>query len=137
IADEHDVLRGGKQVEQLVFNRLGGDVVAGVEDDQVLDATGNLPVPCRADFSLIAGMEPAVAQNFGSFFGTIPVPGKHVGSVHKNLVVLTQLHFDSRHGAADAARFEAARVVHGADGCGLGEAVHLQDGNAQHHEVKL
>ena len=52
----------GRFLQQLVFDRLGRNVVTRTQDNQVLDAPDDAPVPCRVDFALVAGVKPAVAQ---------------------------------------------------------------------------
>ena len=57
VAHQNCLLGAGQILQQLVFDGLGRDVVARTQDDQVLDAPDDTPVPCRVDFSLIAGSE--------------------------------------------------------------------------------
>src|SRR6266481_8527545 len=120
------------------FDGFGGDVVAGVENDEVLDAAADAPVAAAVHFALIAGVEPAVFEDAGGFLGTIPVARKNIGAGDKDFFILAGFHFDARNGLADAARFGGdARVVHGADSAGFRQAIDLPDGDTEHREEIL
>ena len=111
--------------QQFVFDRFGGDLVAGEENDQVLDTADDAPVPCPINLSLVAGVKPAVTQRLGSFLRAIPVAGENIRAAHDDFVVLAQLHFDSTDRRAHAAGLHMPRMIHGADGSCLGETVNL------------
>src|ERR1700739_1680713 len=103
---------------------LGRDFMAGIENDQVLDAAADAPVAAGIHFALIAGMEPAVFEDARGFFGAVPVAGKNIRPADNDLVVLAGFHFDAGNGLADAAGVgRDARVVHGADAAGFRKAV--------------
>src|SRR5579863_2399033 len=123
--------------QEIIFDRLGRDVVPGAENHQVFNASDNSPVSEGVHFALIAGMKPAMAQDLGSFFRTVPVPGKNIRSANYDLVVLAQLHFNPADGRADAASIDMFRIVHGTDCGGFSQAVNLQNRNSEHHEEKL
>jgi hypothetical protein len=61
VADQHALRGGGAGVEELLLDRLRGDVVARLGDEDVLDAADDLEVAGAAQLALIAGVEPAVA----------------------------------------------------------------------------
>src|SRR6058998_3451781 len=61
VADDHNLLGTRQALQQHLFDWLRRDVVAGTEDDEILDASRDPPVPCCIHFSLIAGVKPAVA----------------------------------------------------------------------------
>ena len=56
IPDEDDLLRAGHAREESVFERLGRDVVAGAENEEIFDTASDAPVAGRVHFSLIASM---------------------------------------------------------------------------------
>ena len=60
-------------LQHFFFNRLGRNVVSRPKNNQVLDPPDNPPVPCRIHFALVAGVKPAIAQDFGGFLRTVPV----------------------------------------------------------------
>ena len=78
VSHQHNLLGSGQIIQQLILDRLRCDVVARPQNNQVLDAPDDAPVPCRVDLALIAGMKPAVAQGFGSLRGTVPVSRKNI-----------------------------------------------------------
>src|SRR5271156_2816687 len=117
-------------LRQLFFDRLGRDVVAGIEDNQVLNAAGDAPVAVFVGFALIAGVEPAVLQGFGGFGGALPVSGKDIRAADEDFAVVGAFHLDAGNRGADEAGFGVGGIVGGADGGGFGEAVHLQDRDA-------
>src|SRR5260370_35263614 len=67
----------------------------GIQDDQILDAAADAPIPTNVDFALISGMKPSVLQDTRSFFRAVPITGKNVRSTHQDLLVLADLHLDS------------------------------------------
>ena len=77
IAYENDLLGGGEKLGEFVFDWLGRELVAGIEHEQVLNAADDAPVAAAVDFALIAGVEPAVANDFCGFLWAIPVAGKN------------------------------------------------------------
>src|SRR5438132_3043924 len=66
VADEH-YLRAGESRCDFFFDGLRGDVVPGPENNQVLDAASNFPVPGCVDLALITGVKPSVAQGLSGF----------------------------------------------------------------------
>src|SRR5271156_1041036 len=117
-------------LRQLFFDWLRRDVVAGVQDNQVLNAAGDAPVAVFVGFALIAGAEPAVLQGFGGFGGALPVSGENIWAADQDFAVVGAFHLDVGNRGADEAGFDVAGIVGGADGCGFGEAVHLKDRDA-------
>src|SRR6516164_8700709 len=73
VAYKNHLLRVRKEMGELVLDGFGSEFVAGVEDQKILDAADDAPVAAHVDFALIAGMEPAVAEDFGRLLGAIPV----------------------------------------------------------------
>ena len=63
VADEDDVLRCGQKLGELVFDRLGRDFVAGIQDDEIFYTADDAPIAVLVFFALIAGVEPAVVQD--------------------------------------------------------------------------
>src|SRR5438477_979698 len=79
VSHQHHLGCAGQLLQDLFFNGFGRDVMAGAENNQILDAAHDAPVPARVDFALVSGVEPTIAQRLGSFLGTVPVAGKNVG----------------------------------------------------------
>ena len=112
--------------------------MAGIEDDQILDAADDAPIAAHIYFALIAGVEPAIAQHFCGFLRAIPVAGKNVGAANDDFFVFGELHFDARNGGTHVAGFDGnARIVERAERGGFGESVGLQHGNAEHQKKLL
>src|ERR1700687_6342233 len=98
--------------------------MSGIQDDQVLDAAADAPIPANVYFALVAGVEPSILQGAGSFFRAVPVASENVRPAHDDLFIFGQLHFDSGNHRADVARLHGhARVIQRADAGGLREAV--------------
>ncbi len=74
VTHKHRLLGSGQMSQQFIFDRLGRDVVARAENNQVLDAPDDPPVPCRINFALVAGMKPSLAQRPWRF----PVDGSNI-----------------------------------------------------------
>src|SRR5271156_78582 len=106
-------------LRQLFFYRLGRNVVAGIEDNQVLNAAGDAPVAVFVGFALIAGVEPAVSQGFGGFGGALPVSGENIGAADQDFTVVGAFHFYAGDCGADETGIDVGRVVGGADGGGF------------------
>ena len=77
ISNQHYVLRSRQRTSELIFNRLRRDVVAGIEDDQILDSPADAPIPARVYVALVAGVEPSVVQNCLSAPAGANNPGKY------------------------------------------------------------
>src|SRR5579872_519850 len=124
-------------MRDFVLNGFRSDLVAGAEYDQILDTPDDAPVAGFVCFPLIAGMKPAVAENFCCLVGLVPVAGKYARPANNNLIVVAQLHLDPRDGRSHASGHRMGGIVHGADAGGFGKTVYLKDGNAQHPEIVL
>src|SRR5580700_11530667 len=78
IANENDLLSFRQELRQRFLERLGRHIVAGIQDDQVLDASGDAPISVFVCVTLIAGVKPTVLENFRGFLGMLPVSGKNI-----------------------------------------------------------
>src|SRR5690242_10760188 len=78
VPHQYYVLGPGQLLQDFIFNRLGSNVVARSEDNQILNPPNNPPIAAGIDLALISSVEPAIAQGLGGFIGTLPVPGKNV-----------------------------------------------------------
>src|SRR5882724_9487431 len=58
VAHDQHLKRARNLLQKLVFNRLWRHVVAGAQDNQILQAASYGPVPRGIHFALIAGVEP-------------------------------------------------------------------------------
>src|SRR5712692_1494344 len=54
ISDDHNLLRRGKKPRDFFLDRLGRNIMSGIEDNQVLDAAADAPISANVDFALIA-----------------------------------------------------------------------------------
>src|SRR5579864_7856079 len=72
------------------------DLVAGTEDDQILDAADNLPRPGPVLLTLIAGVKPSATEHLGCLLRAIPIAWEYIRALHDNFVVVSQPHVDSR-----------------------------------------
>src|SRR3990172_11533169 len=73
VSHHNDLLGAGEGPEQLVLDRFRRYVMAGTQDQQILDASGDPPVSGAVRLALIARMEPAVAQDAGGGLRPPPV----------------------------------------------------------------
>ena len=137
VADQHALAGGGAVVEELLLDRLGGDVVARLGDQDVLHAADDLEVAFEVQFALIAGEEPAVLQGLGGGLGAVPVAGEDAGAADQELAVGVELELAAAEGEADVAGLDLVGLVHGDDRGGLGEAVDLVDAHADELEPPL
>src|SRR5277367_6384619 len=120
------------------FDGLGRDVVAGIENDQIFQPSADAPVAAGVGRALIAGMKPSVAQGARGFLRAIPVARENIRAAHHDFVVLRDFHFKAGDRWTDVAGFDGrARVVHGADAGGFGQAVDLQNWDLQHFKKFL
>ena len=135
---EDDLLRAGKELRDFLFDGLGRNIVAGIEDDEVLDAADDAPIAANVHFALIAGVKPAVAQDARGFFWAVPIAGKDVRAADYDFFVFADFHFDAvdRRTHVAGARRDTG-IVHGADAGRFREAVDLENGNAQHEKEML
>src|SRR6266436_2987739 len=90
-------------LRDFLLDRFWRNVMSGIQDDQVLDAAADAPIPANVYFALIAGVEPSILQHAGSFFRAVPVARENVRPAHDELFIFCQLHFDSRNHRADVA----------------------------------
>ena len=137
VAHQHHLLRSRHRSQQFFLNRFRSDVVAGIQNDQILQPSRNAPVSCGIHFALIAGVKPAIAQHRGRLLRPAPVAGKNIRSANEDFAILAHLHFNPGNRRSHAPWFDSRRIVHRADGRSFREAVDLQHGNSQHHEKQL
>src|SRR4029077_16277279 len=109
-----------------------------LQDDQVLDAVADAPISANVDLTLIAGMEPAVLQDAGSFLRAVPVAWENVRTANNDFFIFGELHLNSGNSSANITRRDGhARVVKRANAGSLRESVSLQHGDAEHQEKLL
>src|SRR5713101_9830283 len=138
IPDQNDLLGAGQKSGDFFLDRLGSDVMAGVENDQILEAADNAPVSVDVDFTLIAGMKPTVLEDASGFFRTIPVAGTNIRAVHDDLFIVGDLELDAGDGGADISGLDRqTRIVQRADSRSFRQTVSLQNGNTEHKEELL
>ena len=123
--------------QQFIFNRFRRNIVPRTQNNQILDAPHDTPIPCLVNFSLVAGVKPTVSQSLGGLFWTLPITGKNIWTPNDNLLALAQLHFNSADRRPNPSRFDMAWVIHRANGSCLGQAINLQHRYSEHHEIKL
>src|SRR5947199_8745482 len=105
-----------QHLRETVLNRLRREFVAGIQNEETLDASDDAPVAAHIDLALIAGMKPAIAQDFRRFFWTLPVTGKNVWAPDNYFIVVRKLHFDAGNGGADVAGLHwNAGIIEGAE----------------------
>ena len=137
VAHQDDLLGLGAQLLELLLEGLGGDVVAALGDDEVLDPSDD-PQVAVLDVHLIARVEPALrVEGGGGLLGFFVVAGEHVGPAHEQLALVGGAHLHAVDGIAHPTRHAALGVVEGHDPRGLGQAVGLVDGDPQEREPTL
>jgi len=93
-------------LRDFVFDRLGRNIVARVEDNQIFNATNNAPIAARIYFALISSVKPAVAQHALGFLRAIPIAGKDMRSANDNLFAIRNFHFNAGNRLAHIARLD-------------------------------
>src|SRR5260370_5743044 len=112
--------------------------MSGIQDNQVFDAAADTPISANVYFALIAGVEPSVLQNAGSFFRAVPVARENMRPAHNDLFAFSQLHLDSGNHRADVARLDGhARVIERANAGGFREPVCLEHRHTEHQKKLL
>src|SRR6266568_4067242 len=61
VPHQHDLLRRGKARDDFLLDWFRGDVMSGIEDDEILDSSDDLPVSVGVHLALVASVEPAVS----------------------------------------------------------------------------
>src|ERR1051325_4840973 len=90
-------------------------LVAGAEDDQILDTSDDAPVAGFVRLALITGMKPTLSEDFRCLLRPVPVAKKHVGPAHSNLIVVVEPHLDPWDGRSHMSGYRMGGIVHGAD----------------------
>src|SRR5581483_11992915 len=137
VTNNHRELSARNPRENFVLNGFVRNVMAGVQDNQILNAANNFPVANRIDLALVASVEPTIAQNFRGFVRTVPVSGENIRPADNNLAIFGGFHFNSTDGGTNTAGFNVEGIVHGTDGSGFRKSVNLKHRDAEHHEEKL
>src|SRR5579864_6870962 len=138
IPDQHDMLCARKKLGDFIFDGFGSDVMAGIENNQILQAADNAPIAVDVDLALVASVKPAVLEDASGFLGPIPITGENIRAAHDDLFVVGCLEFDAGYGGADVPRFDRqARIIERANPRCFGESVSLQHGNTEHEEELL
>src|SRR5215510_5372403 len=137
VAHHHALLRAGQIEQDLFFDRFWRDVVARIENDQVLDATDDGPIALLVNFALITRAEPTVVESLRRRIGLVPITREDIRPMNQNFIAFAETHLDAWNRGTYAAGREIARVVHSADRRRLGQSVNLQDADAEHREKQL
>src|SRR5262245_27885153 len=137
VAHHHALLRADQIEQDLFFDRFWRDVVARIEDDQILDATDDGPIALLVNFALITRAKPTAVESLRRRIGLVPITYEDIRPMNQNFIAFAETHLDAGDRGAYAARREIARVVHSADRRRLGQSVNLQDADAEHREKQL
>ena len=117
---------------QAVLELGGGDVLASGGDDELLLASGDAQVAVLVEGADVAGAEPAVGgEGLGGGRGVVVVGGEDSDTADLDLLVLTDADLVAADGRADGADLVEPVGVDADRADGLGQAVALQDGQAQ------
>src|SRR5260370_4166995 len=138
ITDDHTLLPCRKAPCDFLFDGFGRDVMAGIQDNQVLDAAADAPIAASVDLALVASVEPSILQHSGRLFRAVPVAQENVWAAHDDFFIFAELHLDSANRRADVTRLDGqARIIQRANAGGFREPVGLQHGNAEHQKKLL
>ena len=116
---------------QGLFEDLGGDVLAARGDDEFLLASRDAQVPAVVDGCEVTGLEPAVNVGLGRGFGQVVVALRYGDALDEKLAVGGDLHAVTGPGEAHRVRREVLRGLHGDWAGRLGQAVALQQRDAE------
>ena len=107
------------------FQLFGIDVLAVVENDQVLGPAGDVQITVLIEVTQVTGTEIAVlGEGFGSGLGVLVVTQHDTGTLDQDLAVL-DLHIHIGHGLAHGLEFIHFRIVGGDQGRAFRQAVAL------------
>src|SRR3984885_4900639 len=120
-----------------LFDGFRRNLMAGAENNQILDAPYDPPISRTVHFALVAGAKPSIAKHFGCLLWPVPIAGKKIRPAHDNLIVVADPHFNAGNRRTDASGNDIVRIVHRTDSGRLRQSVNLQDGNAKHAEIVL
>ena len=131
VVAHHDDVRDERVRRKGLLEDLGGDVLAARGNDELLLASRDAQVTAIVDGSEVAGLEPAVDVGLGSCLGQVVVALRHGDAAHEQLAVGSNLHPVAGPGEAHRIRREVLWGLHGDRSGRLGEAVSLQERDAQ------
>ena len=122
VAEDGGLVDEGRRGEKR-FDAGGRDFFAGREDDEFFLAAADGEEAIGVELGEVAGVEPAVADDFGGGGFVLPVAEHDVRAAGEQFAVGGDAEFDAGNCLADGA--EAARVARrdGDDGRRFGEAV--------------
>ena len=117
--------------ERIVFRGSRGDVLAARRHDDLLRAACDGHVAIAVQGSQVARAEPAVLREArGRGLGIVVVALEDAGALQEDLALVADLEGHGRQGRAHGADLGQAGRVHGDRADRLGQAVALQDGDA-------
>ena len=129
VADD-DALADEGVGAQAVLEHRGGDVLAAGGHEDLLLAPGDPQEAVVVELADVAGVEPAVADRLGGRRVVAAVAAEQVDAAQADLAVVGDAHVDAGQRQADRADPHLAGAVDGGRGGGLGEAVALEDRDA-------
>ena len=113
-----------------VLEQRGGDVLAAGGDDDLLLAAGDPQVAVLVELAEVAGVEPAVDDRLGGRGRVVAVPAQTLTPCSEDLAVVRDPDAAAGQRLADRADLDPLRDVDRGRRGGLGEAVALEDGEA-------
>src|ERR1700727_2755401 len=117
------------------FDCFRGNLVAGAEDDKILDSSDDSPLSRTIHFALVPRAKPSVSQHFRRLLRTVPIAWKNIGTTHNDLIVLAEPHFNPRDSRSNTPRDDMMRIIHRTDARGFGQSIDLQDRDAADPQI--
>src|SRR5580700_440058 len=99
----------------LIFDRFRRNIMAGTQNNEILDSSNDPPVSRVVHLPLVAGVEPAVPQHIASFRRPVPILRKNIRPAYNDLLALAQLHFNSTDRRSHPSRLDLLWIIHGTD----------------------
>ena len=130
VSDDHGVVDVGAELE-LVFDFRRRDVLAARRDDDVLHPVRDDNVSVLVDASHVPGVQPAVHNGFGGFFGIPEISHEDGGALDEDFAVLGDPDLRAGHGPSHGPELGISRVMDGDASSGLGLSVDLPHVDAQ------
>ena len=134
-AVDHELADVGAQALEGRLDQRRGDVLAAGGLEEVLLAVGDLEEAALVELADVTGVQPAVGvHGLGGLLGLVVVALHDAGAAQQHLAVLGDPRLGAGQRPADRADRVAGRAVDERRGAGLGEAVALEDGQADRVE---
>ncbi len=131
VCADHRGFADSGQAVQHGLDIFGKDLEPFGSDDNVLLAAANHQIAPGVKFPQIAGVKPAIAEGSGGLFRQFEVSGSHVIAANQDFAVPCDFYVHACERFSRGPALDVKGMAEADDGRGLGEAVTLDDHEAQ------